>query len=268
MGKIVTFTNQKGGVGKTTSCVNVACSVAMNGYKVLVLDMDPQGNATSSLRGNGDFDKNAKSIYDVLIGNVKTTDKNVIIKTEFDNLYIIPSNINLAGAEVELATLQNNREQLLLNALKPIKENFDFIFIDCPPSLGLLTINALTASNSVFIPIQCEYFALEGLSQLMNTVKLIKKFLNPSLSVEGVLLTMYTNRSNLTKSVADEIKTFFGDFVYETIIPRNIRIAEAPSYGQPVVTYDPKSSGSLAYNLLTEEFLHRNNKEININASK
>ncbi len=262
MGKIVTFTNQKGGVGKTTSCVNVACCVALNGYKVLLIDMDPQGNATSSLRGNGDFGKHVKSVYDVLCSTVKTTDKNVILKTEFQNLYIIPSNINLAGAEVELAGLKSGREQLLQNALAPVRDDYDFIFIDCPPSLGLLTINALTASDSVLIPIQCEYFALEGLSQLMNTVKLIKKFLNPSLAVEGVLLTMYTNRSNLTKSVADEIKTYFGDFVYETIIPRNIRIAEAPSYGQPVITYDPKSSGSLAYTLLTEEFLTRNKKAV------
>ncbi len=255
MGKIISFANQKGGVGKTTTAINLAAYVASFGKKVLVVDMDPQGNATSGLG----IDKNQKmaTLYDVIDGEVGIQE--VIKQTKFENLKIIPATVDLAGAEIELVQMRN-REKIVKNILSGILPNYDFVFIDCPPSLGLLTVNALTASNSVVIPIQCEFFALEGLSQLMNTIKLVKKHLNPEIDVEGVILTMKDNRSNLIQQVSQEIKRFFGEKVYETCIPRSIRLAEAPSHGEPIMTYDPKSRGAVAYYDLASEFLKRNKK--------
>ena len=228
MGKIVAFLNQKGGVGKTTTCVNMSGYLAQMGKKVLLLDIDPQGNASSNL--GFEKDSKQKTIYDVIVDD--NTIEEVIQKTKLDNLDIIPSNVN----------------------------NYDYICIDCPPSLGLITVNALTACDSVLIPIQCEYFALEGLSQLMYTIKLVKKHLNENIDVEGVVLTMKDNRSNLGQSVAQDISKYFGKKVYKTIIPRNIRLAEAPSFGEPICVYDPKCTGAIAYKALTEEFLKNNEK--------
>lgn len=253
MGKILSFINQKGGVGKTTTCVNMASYMSMMGKKVLLLDMDPQGNASSSMGINKE-DK-YKTIYDVLIEDTDISE--VTQTTKVNGLDLIPSNVDLAGAEVELVQIEN-REKTLKRHLSKIKNLYDFICIDCPPSLGLLTVNALTASDSVIIPIQCEYFALEGLSQLMYTLKLVKKHLNSDIDVEGVVLTMKDSRSNLGNSVAKDISKYFGNKVYETVIPRNIRLAEAPSFGEPICIYDPKCTGAFAYKLLTEEFLKKN----------
>lgn len=255
MGKVLSFINQKGGVGKTTTCVNMASYLAEFGKKVLLIDMDPQGNATSSVGINKD-DKH-KTIYNVLINEEDI--KNVILNTPFKNLDCVPANVDLAGAEVELVDV-NNREKVFSKALTKVRDEYDFICIDCPPSLGLITVNSLTASNGVIIPIQCEYFALEGLSVLMYTLKLVKKHLNPEIDVEGVVLTMKDGRSNLGNSVADEVGKYFNEKVYKTIIPRNIRLAEAPSYGEPINKYDAKSSGGQAYKELTEEFLKKNSK--------
>lgn len=256
MAKIITFTNQKGGVGKTTSCINVAAYVAFAGKRVLVVDMDPQGNASSGL---GIKEKTKRrSIYDVLTGTYDITD-NVILPTSVTNLDIIPTSTNLAGAEVELASIPHNRESVLKSALATISDCYDFIMIDCPPSLSLLTINALTACNSIIIPIQCEFFALEGLSQLMYTVKQVQKYLNPKITIEGIVLTMYDKRSKLTIQVEDEIKKFFADKLYATKIPRNVRLAEAPSYGLPILTYDATCVGAKAYRDLATEFLNKNN---------
>ena len=254
MRKIIAFANQKGGVGKTTSCVNVSAYLAAMGKKVLVVDIDPQGNATSGfgLRKN----KLQNSVYSLLIGGVNPIE--AIHRTGVENLYIIPSNIDLAGAEVELVPF-SEREKVLKKILQRLKNEYDYICIDCPPSLGLLTINALAAADSVLIPIQGEFFALEGLSQLMNTIKLVKKILNPSLEIEGVALTLYDPRSNLVLNVADEITKLFGKKVFTTKIPRNIRLGEAPSYGLPIMQYEPRSSGALAYKALAEELLQRNN---------
>lgn len=258
MAKIITFTNQKGGVGKTTSCINLASFVATYGYKTLVIDMDPQGNASSGL---GIFDKNNKrNIYDVLVDRYDITD-GVIINTNIPLLDIIPTSTNLAGAEVELSRIENNREKILKDALDKISANYDFIMIDCPPSLGMLTINSLTACNSILIPTQCEFFALEGMSQLLFTIKQIKKYLNPDVEIEGILLTMYDKRSKLTINVEDEIKKYFPNKLYETTIPRNVRLAEAPSYGMPIVTYDNKCIGAKAYSDLALEFLQNNKKK-------
>lgn len=255
MAKIISFINQKGGVGKTTTCINVAAYVASAGKRVLVVDMDPQGNASSGL---GIKDKSKKkSIYDVLIGNYDIT-QGVILPTSVTNLDIIPTSTSLAGAEVELAVIEGNRENVLKNALAKVSANYDFIMIDCPPSLGLLTVNALTACNSLIIPIQCEFFALEGLSQLMYTVKQVQKYLNPSIEVEGIVLTMYDKRSKLTLQVEGEIKKFFPDRLYQTKIPRNVRLAEAPSYGLPIVTYDDTCNGAKAYRDLSKELLNNN----------
>lgn len=256
MGKIISFINQKGGVGKTTTCVNMASYMAMMGKKVLLLDMDPQGNASSSMGINKE-DK-YKTIYDVLIEDTDLSE--VIMPTKVNGLDLIPSNVDLAGAEVELVQMEN-REKTLKRHLSLIKNMYDFICIDCPPSLGLLTVNSLTASDSVIIPIQCEYFAIEGLSQLMYTLKLVKKHLNSNIDVEGVVLTMKDARSNLGNSVAKDISKYFGNKVYDTVIPRNIRLAEAPSFGEPICIYDPKCTGAFAYKLLTEEFLKRNSTE-------
>lgn len=252
MGKIISVTNQKGGVGKTTTCVNLASYVADAGKKVLLIDIDPQGNACASLGVEVEKEKN--SIYEVLLGEVQT--KDAIYKSVVKNLDVLPSTVDLAGAEVDLVYV-DNRENVLKEALKDIKNSYDFIFIDCPPSLGLLTVNALTATDSIIIPIQCEYFPLVGLGQLMNTVRLIKKHLNPNIEIEGVLLTMKDNRSNLVSQVAGEIKKYFETKVYDTYIPRNVRLAESPSHGKPILLYDSKSKGATAYKALCEEFLRK-----------
>ena len=249
MGKIVAFLNQKGGVGKTTTCVNMAGYLAQMGKKVLLLDIDPQGNASSNL--GIEKDSKPKTIYNVIVDD-NTIDE-VIVPTKLENLDLIPSDVDLAGAEIELDQM-NNREKVVRNIRKKVVNNYDYICIDCPPSLGLITVNALTACDSVLIPIQCEYFALEGLSQLMYTIKLVKKHLNENIDVEGVVLTMKDNRSNLGQSVAQDITKYFGKKVYKTIIPRNIRLAEAPSFGEPICVYDPKCTGAIAYRTLTEEF--------------
>ncbi|MBE5741161.1 MAG: ParA family protein [Clostridiales bacterium] len=252
MGKIIAVTNQKGGVGKTTSCVNLASYVADAGHKVLLIDMDPQGNACSSV--GVEVEKDQNSIYEVLLGEVKI--KEAIYPSVLKGLDCIPSTVDLSGAEVDLVYM-DNREKILKEALNEIKDAYDYIFIDCPPSLGLLTVNALTATNTIIIPIQCEYFALVGLGQLMNTVRLIKKHLNPEIEIEGVLLTMKDNRSNLVAQVSEEIKKYFGTKVYNTYIPRNVRLAESPSHGKPIVMYDNKSKGALAYKSLADEFLKK-----------
>ena len=252
MGKIISFSNQKGGVGKTTTCVNMAAYLAKAGRKVLLVDLDPQGNATTGLG----FSKSAlkKSVYNVLIEEEEV--KNNILPTELENLTILPANINLAGAEVELV-YKKSREKVLKSALDKIKGNFDYILLDCPPSLGLITINALAAADSVIIPIQSEYYALEGLSQLMNSIMLVRQQLNKKLEVEGVVLTMYDGRSLISKQIAQEIKKFFTKKLYEIVIPRNIRLSEAPSHGKPILLHDPKCMGARAYSALTEEFLKK-----------
>ncbi|MDD4576551.1 MAG: AAA family ATPase [Bacteroidales bacterium] len=259
MGKVIAFTNQKGGVGKTTTCINLAAYIAIMGKRVLIIDMDPQGNATSGVG----IEKNPsiKTIYNVIDGDCLI--KEAILETPIENLDIVPASVDLAGAEIELVQMVA-REKILKGFLAQISDNYDYIFIDCPPSLGLLTVNALTASNSIVIPIQCEFFALEGLSQLMNTIRLIKRHLNTELDVEGVILTMKDNRSNLIAEVSNEIVKFFGKKVFDTFIPRNIRLAEAPSHGQPIATYDASSKGADSYLKLAEEFLKRNN-DLNFN---
>lgn len=250
MTKVISVANQKGGVGKTTTCVNLASYVADTGKKVLLIDMDPQGNACASLGVELDNDKD--SVYEVLLGDARIQD--AIYPSVMKGVDVVPSTVDLAGAEVDLVYI-DRREYVLKEALKDVKNNYDYVFIDCPPSLGLLTVNALTATDTVIMPIQCEYFALVGLGQLMNTIRLIKKHLNPEIEIEGVLLTMKDNRSNLVAQVADEIKKYFKQKVYETTIPRNIRLAESPSHGKPVLLYDPKSKGALAYKSLCDEFL-------------
>ena len=255
MGKIVAFLNQKGGVGKTTTCVNMSSYLAQMGYKVLLVDIDSQGNASSNL--GFEKDNKLKTIYNVIVDD-NTIDE-VILPTKWQNLNIVPSNVDLAGAEIELVQM-NNREKVVRNILKKVRDDYDYICIDCPPSLGLITVNALTACDSVLIPIQCEYFALEGLSQLMYTIKLVKKHLNENIDVEGVVLTMKDNRSNLGQSVAADITKYFGKKVYKTVIPRNVRLAEAPSFGEPINVYDPRCTGAVAYKNLTLEFIE-NNKE-------
>ncbi len=253
MGKIISIANQKGGVGKSTTCTNLAAYVSAMGKKVLVIDLDSQGNATSGL--GIEKHKALKTIYDLIAGDVEPSE--VIKPTLVEDLDIIPANVDLAGLELEMVQMPQ-REKLLKNTLEPIKENYDFIMIDCPPSLGLITVNALTASDSVIIPIPCEFYPLEGLTQLMNTIKLIKYHLNPSIDIEGVVMTMKDKRSNLTTQVADEILKFFGKKVFFTYIPRNVRLAEAPSHGEPILIYEPSSKGAEAYMSLAEEFLDRN----------
>ena len=253
MGKIIAVANQKGGVGKTTSTVNLAACVGLSGKKVLLIDIDPQGNATSGVGINKR--SVAASSYDILIGEAKAEE--AIVKTEFKNLDAIPSNMQLAGAEIELVELPD-RVYVLKKAIVALKDVYDFIFIDCPPSLGLITLNALSACDTIFIPIQCEYYALEGLSQLMSTIRQVKKRYNPNIDIEGVLLTMYDGRLNLTAQVLAEVKKYYGEKVFKTTIPRNVRLSEAPSHGQPVYYYDRSSSGTRAYTELAEEFLKRN----------
>ena len=252
MGKIISFSNQKGGVGKTTTCVNMAAYLAQAGKKVLLVDLDPQGNATTGLG----FSKGAlkKSVYNVIIEDEAVKDN--VLETELERLFLLPANIDLAGAEVDLV-YKKNRDKVLRAALTPVKDAFDYILIDCPPSLGLLTINALTAADSAIIPIQSEYYALEGLSQLMNTISLVRQHLNKSLKVEGVVLTMYDGRSLISKQIAAEIKKYFSKKLYEIVIPRNVRLSEAPSHGKPIVLHDPKCMGARAYSALTEEFLKK-----------
>ena len=253
MGRIIAIANQKGGVGKTTTSINLSASLAAKGKKVLVIDTDPQGNTTSGL---GLDKRNLEvSMYDVLTNNASL--EQVIIKSELiPNLYIAPSTMELAGAEVEIIGIKD-RETILLREISKIKDQYDFIFIDCPPSLGVLTINALTAVDSVLIPIQCEFYALEGVGQLINTIQLVKKSLNKSLDIEGVLMTMYDYRTNLSNEVYDEAKKFFNDKVYDATIARNIRLAEAPSFGLPIMLYDDKCKGAIAYKKFAKEFLSK-----------
>ena len=255
MGKIISVANQKGGVGKTTTTVNLATILAKKGKKVLLIDADPQGNATSGLGLDKDIEP---STYDILVNEVELEEamQDTIIK----NLKVCPANMNLAGAEVELVSMMS-REQRLKEKVDIIREKFDYVFIDCPPSLGLITLNAFTASNSVLIPVQCEYFALEGLGQLLNTINLVKKHLNKEIRIEGALLTMYDIRTNLSNQVVKEVKKYFENKVYKTVIPRNVRLSEAPSYGMPITEYDPRSKGAKSYIKFAKEFLKINEEE-------
>lgn len=252
MGKVIAVFNQKGGVGKTTTNVNLAAGLSMKGKKVLVIDNDPQGNSTS---GFG-IDKSTPEfgLYDVLIDEMNIEE--VYLEYTNENLHIVPSNEELAGAELDLV-LKENREFQLRNAINKVKDDYDYIIIDCPPSLGLLTINSLVASDSVLIPIQCEYYALEGLSQLMKTISLVHRGLNPKLQIEGVLLNMFDGRNNLSIQVVEEVKEFFKEKVYTTLIPRNVRLAEAPSFGLSIYEYDEKSKGAIAFSEFVDEFIER-----------
>lgn len=259
MGKIISLVNQKGGVGKTTTSINLSASLAVLGKNVLLVDLDPQGNATTGIGiSKGDIDK---SVYDVLIDRCNITE--AIVRTKYKRLDVLPATINLAGVDIEL--LEKSREeptfskgsQLKLK-IDAIKDRYDYIIMDCPPSLGLITTNALTASNSVIIPVQCEFFALEGIMQLLNTIMMAQKTLNPNLDIEGVLLTMLDSRTNLGFEVVDDIRKYFKERVYNTIIPRLIRLTEAPSHGKPIVAYDPKSKGTEAYLNLAKEVIERN----------
>lgn len=251
MAKIIAVTNQKGGVGKTTTAVNLSACLAALEKKVLLVDLDPQGNATSGL-GQGDAESN--TVYDVLIGDAQA--KDALLDTGYGSLSLMPTAIELAGAEIELVGMED-RELLLKNALNTIRDDYDYIFIDCPPSLSLLTLNALSAADSVLIPIQCEYYALEGLGQLMNTVKLMRRKLNPDLAIEGILLTMFDSRTNLCAQVVQEVRAHFPKEVFETMIPRNVRLSEAPSYGQPIHIYDGRCIGAKAYGELAKEMIER-----------
>ena len=262
MGKVISLVNQKGGVGKTTTSINLSASLAALGKKVLLIDLDPQGNTTTGVGiDKGDINK---SIYDAMIDEAKITD--VLIKTKYKNLYVIPATINLAGLDIELIEKSQKEKgfikgEQLKNKLEDIKNSFDFIILDCPPSLGVITTNALTASNSVIIPVQCEFFALEGITQLLRTIMLAQKTLNPTLDIEGVLLTMLDSRTNLGFEVVDDIRKFFKEKVYNTIIPRLVKLTEAPSHGEPIIVYDPKSRGSEAYINLAKEVIERNGRK-------
>ncbi len=252
MGKVIAIANQKGGVGKTTTTVNLSTILAKKGKKVLLIDTDAQGNATSGL---GVAKEVELSVYDILVGETEFDE--TLQDTVVKNLKICPSNISLAGAEVQLVSMMS-REQRLKTKLDKVKDQYDYILIDCPPSLGLVTLNAFTAADTVLIPVQCEYFALEGLGQLLNTVNLVKKHLNKNLEIEGALLTMYDARTNLSNQVVKEVKKYFENKVYKTVIPRNVRLSEAPSYGMPISLYDPKSKGAKAYEKFAKELLKNN----------
>ena len=255
MGKIVSIVNQKGGVGKTTTAVNLASAIGISGKKVLLVDADPQGNTTS---GYGINKKSVtKTTYELLIG--EGTAEAAAVKTEYKNVDVVPSSMNLAAAEVDLIEVENRQNQLKM-ALASCRGKYDYIFIDCPPSLGLVTINALNASDTVLVPIQCEYFALEGLSQLIATVRQVKRLYNQTLEIEGIVLTMYDGRLNLTNQVVGEIKKYFADKLYKTAIPRAVRLSEAPSYGMPIQYYDKRSKGAAAYDDLAKEFLKKNRR--------
>lgn len=252
MARKIVIANQKGGVGKTTTAINLSASIAAAEYRTLLIDIDPQANSTSGIG----TDKSENSVYNVLVGLEKAED--CILNTYMPFLDILPSTIDLVGAEIELVSMER-REYLLKSALEPVEEKYDFIIIDCPPSLGLLTLNALTCANSVLIPVQCEYFALEGLGQLLNTINIVKKSLNEDLAIEGVLLTMYDKRLRLSNQVVEEVKKYFGPKVYDTIIHRNVRLSESPSYAKPVILYDASSVGAQDYISLASEIIQRNN---------
>ena len=255
MARIISVANQKGGVGKTTTTVNLGACLAYVGKKVLVIDSDAQGNATSGLGVRKPDVK--QDIYDVLVNEVPI--KETILETTRENLSIVPATLQLAGAEIELTSMMA-RESRLKSALEDVNDEYDFILIDCPPSLGHLTINAFTASDAILIPVQCEYYALEGLSQLLNTVRLVQKHFNPELEIEGVLLTMFDARTNLGAEVVEEVRRYFQEKVYDTIIPRNVRLSEAPSHGKPIIDYDPRSKGAEVYQALAKEVLVREQK--------
>ncbi|MFZ5645069.1 MAG: ParA family protein [Bacillota bacterium] len=250
MGRVITIANQKGGVAKTTTAVNLSAWISLMGRRALLIDMDPQGNATSGLGLNKE--ELVYTIYDVLINGIDA--KKVIIECPVEKLFVLPSRIDLAGAEIEMVSIKG-REYLLKEAIKEVRNDYDFVIIDCPPSLGLLTINALAAADSVLIPIQCEYYALEGVGQLMNTISLVQRGINRSLLIEGVLLTMFDGRTNLSIQVVDEVKRYFKDRVYGSIVPRNVRLSEAPSHGKPVMVYDRRSRGAEVYQELAKEVL-------------
>ena len=256
MGRIIAVANQKGGVGKTTTSINLSACLAEAGQRVLVVDVDPQGNTTSGLG----VDKNNvdNTIYEMMLGECSVEE--CIIKGVLDNLDVMPSNVNLAGAEIDLIGIED-REYILKKAINSVRDNYDFIVVDCPPSLSMLTVNAMTASDTVLVPIQCEYYALEGLSQLIHTINLVKKRLNPDLEMEGVVFTMYDARTNLSLQVVENVKENLKQTIYKTIIPRNIRLAEAPSHGVPINLYDPKSAGAESYRLLADEVIHRGEDE-------
>ena len=253
MGKVIAIANQKGGVGKTTTAINLAASLAAIEHPTLLIDTDPQSNSSSGL--GVDVKNLSASVYKVMVGEIEVSD--AIRNTELPFLDILPSDIHLVGAEIEMID-RNNRENILSNAIRDVRDKYDFIIIDCPPSLGLLTLNSLTASDAVIIPVQCEYFALEGLGQLLNTIKIVRQHLNKDLEIEGVLLTMYDNRTRLSNQVAQEVKRYFSDRVFETVIARNVRLAEAPSFGKPVLLYDSISVGAKNYLALGREIITRN----------
>lgn len=252
MGRIIAIANQKGGVGKTTTAINLSACLAEKGKKVLAIDMDPQGNMTSGL--GVDKDSVEKTVYDLIIGEAQIEE--IICKEVLGNLDVLPTNIDLSAAEIELIGIEN-KEYIIKNEVEKVKENYDFIIIDCPPSLSMLTINAMTTADSVLVPIQCEYYALEGLSQLIHTIELVKERLNSNLEIEGVVFTMYDARTNLSLQVVENVKDNLNQNIYKTIIPRNIRLAEAPSYGMPINQYDPKSSGAESYRLLADEVIEK-----------